>query len=245
MATDENRCNRVRERGDEVIKRFHAPGPWLTRDLKECVLASDHDAEIERLRGLLRDCITIAKEAHGHWDADRDSKVGKLLIALSGGLPKYDARIDAIHAALAGTADQPAAAPAYPPVGTQVAVFGDGVWRDDAVVLAARTICVRWPEGVEAEYPAERVRTPDQQTAGALPLWKPYRIEGRWPYWQCATPHGPYTFDAESQEAAEAHCAKERAAHQQKVPLCDCGTNEGFAFRHTPECGSTTVKPSA
>jgi hypothetical protein len=64
---------------------------------------------------------------------------------------------------------------------------------------------------------AAEQRTADQQTAGALPLWKPYRIEGRWPYWQCATPHGPYTFDAESQEAAEAHCAKERAAHQQEV----------------------------
>ena len=27
-----------------MVKRFMAPGPWITRDLKECVLASDYDA---------------------------------------------------------------------------------------------------------------------------------------------------------------------------------------------------------
>lgn len=26
------------------VRRFMAPGPWITRDLKECVLASDYDA---------------------------------------------------------------------------------------------------------------------------------------------------------------------------------------------------------
>ena len=26
------------------VKRFMAPGPWITRDLKECVRASDYDA---------------------------------------------------------------------------------------------------------------------------------------------------------------------------------------------------------
>lgn len=26
------------------IQRFFAPGPWVTRDLKECVLASDYGA---------------------------------------------------------------------------------------------------------------------------------------------------------------------------------------------------------
>lgn len=31
------------------VLRFHAPGPWLTRDLKECVLASDYDALAARL----------------------------------------------------------------------------------------------------------------------------------------------------------------------------------------------------
>lgn len=27
-----------------MVKRFMAPGPWITRDLKPCVLASDYDA---------------------------------------------------------------------------------------------------------------------------------------------------------------------------------------------------------
>ena len=27
-----------------MVKRFMAPGPWITRDLKECVRASDYDA---------------------------------------------------------------------------------------------------------------------------------------------------------------------------------------------------------
>ena len=31
------------------IKRFFAPGPWVTRDLKECVRASDYDALAARL----------------------------------------------------------------------------------------------------------------------------------------------------------------------------------------------------
>jgi hypothetical protein len=44
--------------------------------------------------------VTIASEAHDHWDNDRDAKVGKILIALSGHLPRYDKRIDELHAAI-------------------------------------------------------------------------------------------------------------------------------------------------
>jgi hypothetical protein len=42
------------------VLRFRAPGPWITRDLKECVLASDYDAEIRRLEAevqMLRETI--------------------------------------------------------------------------------------------------------------------------------------------------------------------------------------------
>lgn len=45
--------------------------------------------------------VDLAQEAHRHWDADRDAKVGKLLMALSGYLPGYDKRADALHAAIA------------------------------------------------------------------------------------------------------------------------------------------------
>ena len=49
----------------------------------------------------LQDVVTLAKEMHGHWDADRDSKVGKYLLALCGYCPGYDKRTDEIHAAIA------------------------------------------------------------------------------------------------------------------------------------------------
>lgn len=41
------------------VNRFMAPGPWITRDLKECVLASDFDAT----RALLHIAITLAYRA--------------------------------------------------------------------------------------------------------------------------------------------------------------------------------------
>lgn len=45
--------------------------------------------------------VDLAQEAHRHWDADRDAKVGKLLMALSGYSPGYDKRADALHATIA------------------------------------------------------------------------------------------------------------------------------------------------
>jgi len=43
-----------------MVKRFMAPGPWITRDLKECVRASDYDAlaaERDALRELLQEAL--------------------------------------------------------------------------------------------------------------------------------------------------------------------------------------------
>jgi len=57
-------------------------------------------AKIGRLRVTLAGAVEVAKDAHAHWDADRDSKVGKILLALAGLNAKYDTRTDAIHAAL-------------------------------------------------------------------------------------------------------------------------------------------------
>jgi len=73
------------------------------RDLKDVVakLNEQHE-ENERLRGLLSRVLTIAAEAREHWDADRDMKVGKLLIALSGQLPGYRPNVDEIVAAARG-----------------------------------------------------------------------------------------------------------------------------------------------
>jgi hypothetical protein len=43
------------------VLRFHAPGPWITRDLKECVLASDYDALAVRCRKYEEALLQIAK----------------------------------------------------------------------------------------------------------------------------------------------------------------------------------------
>ena len=52
------------------IQRFFAPGPWVTRDLKECVLASDYDAlAAERdalLRMLAEWCVAVDNDSS--WD---------------------------------------------------------------------------------------------------------------------------------------------------------------------------------
>ena len=49
----------------------------------------------------LQEVVKLANQTHDHWDNDRDAKVGKILLALSGHMPRYDKRIDAIHAAIA------------------------------------------------------------------------------------------------------------------------------------------------
>lgn len=49
---------------------------------------------------VLAGVVAMASEAYEHWDADRDMKVGKILLALAGDNPRYDKRADALHAAL-------------------------------------------------------------------------------------------------------------------------------------------------
>ena len=70
-------------------------------------LADQNIAERDRLRAelteatrLLRSAVSIAAEAHAEWDADNDSRVGKILIALSGGIPGYRKDTDEIRAFL-------------------------------------------------------------------------------------------------------------------------------------------------
>lgn len=58
-------------------------------------------ATIERLQAALETFTNIAEEAFREWDKDNDSRVGKILLALSGHAPAYRADIDAIHAARA------------------------------------------------------------------------------------------------------------------------------------------------
>lgn len=80
-------------------------GQWYaqTNQWKE-----DAATELRRLHELnqelveaLNVAVIVAQEMYDHWDADRDMKVGKCLLALSGKLPGYAKHIDALHAALA------------------------------------------------------------------------------------------------------------------------------------------------
>jgi hypothetical protein len=48
----------------------------------------------------LRQAVAIANEAQDEWDRDNHGRVGKILLALAGFLPKYRPDTDAIHATL-------------------------------------------------------------------------------------------------------------------------------------------------
>ena len=75
-----------------MVKRFMAPGPWITRDLKECVRASDYDALAAE-----RDALRKDAERYREWRrAFRDGECG-LYNALcdAGSEAEHDAAIDA------------------------------------------------------------------------------------------------------------------------------------------------------
>lgn len=63
--------------------------------------ADEAAAAVAELVAAVRGIRELAIKASGHWDADEDMKVGKILMAMAGQLPKYDQRADALHAALA------------------------------------------------------------------------------------------------------------------------------------------------
>ena len=44
--------------------------------------------------------VALAAEAHAEWDRDNDARVGKILIALAGGIKGYRPDTDAFHASL-------------------------------------------------------------------------------------------------------------------------------------------------
>lgn len=54
----------------------------------------------DELVAALRTMVKVADEAQDHWDADRDSKVGKYLSAMAGHLKGYRADLTAVHAVL-------------------------------------------------------------------------------------------------------------------------------------------------
>ncbi len=45
------------------VLRFKAPGPWVTRELRECVQASDYDALAAQLETMRASCAQAARDA--------------------------------------------------------------------------------------------------------------------------------------------------------------------------------------
>lgn len=61
------------------VKRFMAPGPWVTRDLKECVRASDYDALAARLAEAERDAARYRWLTEDHADKATRERRDELL----------------------------------------------------------------------------------------------------------------------------------------------------------------------
>lgn len=87
MAACWNACQNI----ETTVLEEHALG----------VITSEHSQQRNELLQALQNLSIVMQELHDHWDNDRDMKVGKGLLALSGLLPGYDKRIDVIHAAMA------------------------------------------------------------------------------------------------------------------------------------------------
>ncbi len=67
--------------------------------MSETTVLAAAQEEARNMREALEKAQQIAREAYTHWDADRDSKVGKLLAALGGtrGIrPDFDTLTDAL-----------------------------------------------------------------------------------------------------------------------------------------------------
>lgn len=80
---------------------------WKQQCANQAQTLASKEAELVRLRGVLSGAVEVARDAHAHWDADQDAKVGKYLLALAGFNPRYDQRTDAIHAALTQPPKEP------------------------------------------------------------------------------------------------------------------------------------------
>lgn len=89
-----------RDCAENALKAALATPPEAPAAEKEAVGLTD------AARALMAGVVAMASEAHDHWDADRDMKVGKILLALAGSNPRYDKRSDALHAVLAQTVKQ-------------------------------------------------------------------------------------------------------------------------------------------
>lgn len=77
-----------------VIRRDNPHGKFIAVTVSELTTLVECAEALQSVK-------LIAEEAREHWDKDRDMKVGKILIALSGAVKYYRPDIDKIHEALA------------------------------------------------------------------------------------------------------------------------------------------------
>lgn len=62
------------------VRRFKAAGPWITRDLRDCVLASDYD-ELERELAAAKDeCERLREDAERYRQLKADMDHGGVVV---------------------------------------------------------------------------------------------------------------------------------------------------------------------
>ena len=105
MGTDAQEATAWRPKAENLEREIKPLRLYENLAKEYGILVFEGLEELQRENAALRDAlqgaVSMAKDAHGHWDEDRDAKVGKHLLALAGANKGYDKRADAIHAAIA------------------------------------------------------------------------------------------------------------------------------------------------
>ena len=111
MGTDAQEATAWRPKAENLEREIKPLRLYENLAKEYGILVFEGLEELQRENAALRDAlqgaVSMAKDAHGHWDEDRDAKVGKHLLALAGANKGYDKRADAIHAALAAQGEKP------------------------------------------------------------------------------------------------------------------------------------------
>ena len=111
MGTDAQEATAWRPKAENLEREIKPLRLYENLAKEYGILVFEGLEELQRENAALRDAlqgaVSMAKDAHGHWDEDRDAKVGKHLLALAGANKGYDKRADAIHAALASQGEKP------------------------------------------------------------------------------------------------------------------------------------------
>jgi hypothetical protein len=92
---------RYRELEAEAARLRSSTGSSELTTMRADLGAAQQQLIVAELVSALKSVVSVADEAHREWDADNDSRVGKILLALAGGLKGYRPDITKIHETLA------------------------------------------------------------------------------------------------------------------------------------------------